>query len=83
MITDDIAREHIAANVVRILHEQGKSRYWLAQQTGEWQSRIASVCKGTRLCSAAMLARIATALNVSVDDLVSIPRKNKKDRVSA
>lgn len=75
MITDEIAREHIAANVDRLLKKLGKSRYWLAQQTGEWESRIASVCNGKSLCSVAMAARIATALGVSLDELMTNPKK--------
>lgn len=76
MISDDESKEIVAENVNRLLRQQGHSRYWLAKETGEYQSRIGSICNAENCCSAATLARIAEALKVTVDELIS--RKRKK-----
>lgn len=79
ILTEDEARECIAFHVTRELDRRGKSRYWLAQQTGDWESTIANVCNGKSVPSAALLSRIATVLRISTDDLLKpIPKKFKK-----
>lgn len=78
-ITDDLVRENIAANLHWLLDiKMKKSRYWLAKQTGDYESTIANVYYGKTLCSAALLARIAVATGVSVEFLVSEPKKMSK-----
>lgn len=80
-VTDDDAKQIIAANVIARLAELGKSRYWLAQQTGRRESTIQSVCHGISCCNAATLQTIAAALGLTTDDLLKKPRK-KSARVS-
>ena len=76
VISDIDAKVHIAFHVNRILEKKRKSRYWLAQQTGEWESRIGAVCNSESLCKSGLLARIADALSVAADDLLKpIPKK--------
>lgn len=74
VITDELATEHIAANINRLLVKREKSRYWLARVTGEYESTIANVCNGKTVCSAARLARIAAALDTTIDILMSDPK---------
>lgn len=81
MINDEDAKRNIAFHVNRLLETYDRSRYWLAKETGAYESRIASICNGQKLCSAAMLARLASALNVATDDLLKpVPRVGKKSR---
>lgn len=84
VISNDDAKRIIARNVNRILKERGLSRRWLAQHTGEFDSTIANVCHGRKCCLAGLLARIAEALNVTLDDLLSPPRKKiSKSRLTS
>lgn len=70
MLTDEQLKGVLAANVNRLLGEMGKSRYWLAKQTGESETRIANVCRAINCCSAGLLTRIAEALGTSTDALI-------------
>lgn len=74
-MTDEESKIVVAHNINRILARIDRSRYWLAKETGEWESRIASVCNAKVCCGAGMLSRIAKALDVSVDELFSPIRK--------
>ena len=74
-MTDEESKEVVAYNVNRILERLDRSRYWLAQETGEWESRIANVCNGKVCCGAGLLSRISKALGVTVDELFSPIRK--------
>lgn len=79
VISDIDAKRNIAFHVLRLLEKKGKSRYWLSKQTGEYESRIAAVCKGESLCKSGLLARIAEALETTTDDMLRpIPKKLRK-----
>ncbi len=71
---DNEAKFVIAHNIKRLLQKQEHSRYWLAKETGEYQSTIANVCHGRKVCGAGLLSRIAKALEVNTDDLLKKPR---------
>lgn len=81
VISDEQSKELVAHNVNRLLEKQGHSRYWLAKQTGEWNSTIANVCTAKKCCGAGLLARIAEALGVGIDELFS-PVRKKYPKVS-
>ena len=70
MKNDDDAKQFIAFNVRATLARRGRSRYWLAKQTGEWQGTIANVCLARNMPGSGLLARIADALGVTTDDLL-------------
>jgi hypothetical protein len=72
---DEQTKAAIAFNVVRYLKKQGRSRYWLSKETGDYQSTIANVCHGRSVCGAGLLTRIASALGVTADDLLKKPKK--------
>lgn len=76
VISDAEAKNNIAFHVNQILGKQRHSRYWLAQETGEYEGTIANICHGRVICRAGLLARIASVLGVPADDLLKpIPRK--------
>lgn len=79
VINDSDAKRNIAFHVARILGQNGRSRYWLAKETGEWQTTIANVCNAKSVPGAGLLARIADALGCATDDLLKpIPKVGKK-----
>lgn len=71
MVSDLEAKAIIARNLKRILEEQGHSRYWLAQQTGDDESKISRVINEKTIANAGFLMRVANALSVSLDDLTT------------
>lgn len=82
VITDDQAQANIAANVRALLdlrRTAGKPPFTqaqLAKATRESDMRISKLVRGVAMPEAAFLARIAEALETSVDSLVtSEPRK--------
>lgn len=81
MITDDDTKAYVAANVSAELARLGWSQVKLATATGENAMTISNVIRGVHVPGAGLLCRIAEALNVSVDTLLSPP--NKKPRRSA
>jgi len=84
VLNDADAKRQIAFHVNRFLKKRGFSRYWLAKETGEWQSTIANVCNGECVPGAGLLARIADALETTTDELLKpIPKTLRKSRISA
>lgn len=73
MPSDDEARENIAANLQRILLSRGLTQTDLARATGDPVATISRIYKGQNQPLAGVLARIAEALDVSVDRLLSPP----------
>ena len=81
MLTDKQAPSVISQNVQRILDALGWRQSDLSRATGDSEMRISLMIRGKRCPSAAFLSRVAEALQVSVDDLLSQPPK--KSRQSA
>ena len=73
MVTDEQAKENIKANLARLLVDRGWSQNELARRTKESRMTISNVCRGNHVPSAALLARIAEALDVSMDRIVDFP----------
>lgn len=78
MITDEQAKKHISANLSRLLADKGISQTELARQTDESRMTIWRLCSGMHVPSAALLARIAEALETTLDALVQAPKKNSR-----
>ncbi len=76
MITDDEARENIAANVRKLRGQ--RSRYWLAKTIGGGTIQITRIERAETLPGAGLLSRLAEALDVTVDTLLSRPKKNSR-----
>lgn len=77
MITPAEAKAFISANVKRLLAERDWPVIKLAELTGEPQNSIYRVVRGENEPGAVLLARIAEALNTSVDFLLSPPKKKR------
>lgn len=73
MITDDEIREHVAANVLRLIEEREWSQRDLAEKAGESPMNINRVCRGENVVRVGIVARIAEALGVNVDRLIAEP----------
>jgi transcriptional regulator with XRE-family HTH domain len=79
VLDDNQAKLNIAANLSRLLDERGMTRYRLAQLTGENQSTLHDIIHGARLPKIGILARIAEALEVTIDDLVRVRSEANRD----
>ena len=84
MISDDDAKKNLAANVSRLLEARDLTQMELAEMTGEHQSLISRIANGQNMPGGTVLARIAEALEISIDRLLSAPPKktlvNSKNR---
>ena len=74
VVTDDFTvRKNLAANLGRILGERQLTQTALAERTGEKQATISRLLRGLHTPGAGVLTRLAEALDVSIDRLVSTP----------
>lgn len=81
MINDSDALANISYNLNRLLAAAEMSRYRLAKITGESEQTIKSVADGAHMPRVSLMARIAEAFGVKVDDLLApIPSKKKTSR---
>ena len=69
-MTDEQAKERVAANVRQLLDNRGLSGRALARMTGDTPVRINDVMRGEHNPNIGVLARIAAALETTVDYLV-------------
>jgi len=75
VITDDEARQNLAANLTLILRERHIPQRQLARATKRPVMSISNVCRGTRLPNVALVACIAEALGYSMEDLIGTPSR--------
>lgn len=83
-LTDDGVRTAVSSNLAKILKEQGRSIYWLMSALDVSSGTIYPIVRGVAVPSATLLANIATALEVSTDDILDPPailRKSGKSRI--
>lgn len=89
VLTDEQTKRNIAANVSRL---QGDLSYGeLARRCSLptdriYPSAIQRIARGESMPGAGLLARLAEALGVSVDDLISTPKRGsgkKYEKISA
>ena len=73
MPTDSECKANLASNLQRILSERGLTQSDLARMTGDPVMTISRIYRGQNQCLAGVLARIAEALDVSSDRLLSTP----------
>ncbi|MGD9645552.1 MAG: helix-turn-helix domain-containing protein [Pirellulales bacterium] len=80
VITEDQAKDNIAANLQRLLEARNWSQSDLARATGDAHVTISRIVRGTNVAGVALLARIAEALDVTIDGLIRPPasRPSKK-----
>lgn len=82
MMSDDEVLSNLARNLTALLDERGISRGQLARMTSEDTMTISRTARGTNMPGAAVLARIAEALEVSVDWLISKHGKKESRKTS-
>ena len=78
VITNEQAKKRIAANLVRLLKDRKMSQSELARRTGEARMTIWRLCSALNVPSSALLARIAEALETSLDNLLEAPAKKTR-----
>lgn len=69
-MTDEQAKDRVAANVQTLLERRGLSGRALARLTGDSAMRISDVIRGEHVPNIGVLTRIAAALDTTVDYLV-------------
>ena len=73
VLTDEQTRQNIARNLQRILAARRISQRRLAEMTGEPVMNVSRAVRGENVVNVATIARIAEALDVSIDRLVLQP----------
>jgi transcriptional regulator with XRE-family HTH domain len=73
VLTDEQTRQNIARNLQRILAARDISQRKLAEMTGEPVMNVSRAVRGENVVNVATIARIAEALDVSIDRLVLQP----------
>lgn len=79
-ISDEDALKNISRNMARLRGEMSYSE--LARQVDSWPGNISKIEKGEHMPGAALLARIAEVLGVTVDDLLNNGPPKKTRRAS-
>ncbi len=72
-LTDDAVKQNLGANVRRLLDDRGWSQTLLARRSGENDAMISRILHGKQMPTAGVVARIATAFDVSADRLCQAP----------
>lgn len=83
MISDEDAVRNIARNLQRLLEDRGWSQSHLGRLTGESPTTITRIVRGLNKSGPGILARIAEALDVSIDRLVGPPPKKLVDSANS
>ena len=80
MLTEQQAKDNIASYLQRLLESRDWSQSDLARATGDAHVTISRIVRGTNVAGVAVLARIAEALDVTIDGLIRQPatRPSKK-----
>ena len=73
VITDDQAKINISLNLQRVMAKQGISQRKLAEMTQQPLMTINAIVRGKSEPRIAVAARIAEALEMSLDKLISLP----------
>ncbi len=76
MIDDKTAKANLAANVRRLLKARGLTQTRLAEMIDKPQSLVSRITDGRNMPGGTTLARIAEALDVSIDRLLAAPPEN-------
>lgn len=84
-VTNAEAAENIAENVARLLADRDWSQRELSRRTKDPHMSIVNALSGDHIPNAGILARMAEALETTVDSLLSRPKAKtpKKSRRSA
>ena len=78
VISDEQAKQNVAANVLRLLAARGWTQTDLAEAAHENKMMISRICRAEHVAGVGLLSRIAEALDVSIDRLVDSPPEKSK-----
>jgi len=78
VITDEAAKQNISRNIQVLLEKRQISILKFSQEIDEPQNTVYRIVRGDNMPGVALLARMAEYLRVTVDDLLSDPKKFKK-----
>lgn len=76
---DEQALRNIAANVKRLLAEQGMLQRELAAAIGESEMFVSHLVNGRHMPGGGALLRIAKALKTTAEELGKAPRKSRRE----
>jgi transcriptional regulator with XRE-family HTH domain len=76
MISNEECLRNLAANVSRLMDQQGLTQKQLAERIGEHQVTISRVRRGLNMPGIGLLKRIAVALDTSCDVLTDEPKRS-------
>ncbi len=79
-IDEATLRSALAANLKSLLESRGLTQNKLAKQLGVSAATIGSIYHATKTPSIWLVARIASALRVSVDELVGLKKRGRRPR---
>jgi transcriptional regulator with XRE-family HTH domain len=80
VLSDEQAKQNIAVNVQALLDAREWNQRDLARAIDESDMRVSFLVRGVKLASAAMLARVAEALETTVDALLAYPKRSPSHR---
>jgi len=75
VISNEKALENVAANMRSLLEESGMSLRELARKTGDSPMTLSNILNAKHVPGISVLARVAEAFKVTVDDLLRQPQK--------
>lgn len=82
MLSNTDVRKNLAQNVRRLLVDRKMSQTTLARRSNESDMAISRVVRGSMLASSGTIARIAEALDVSIDRMVSPPPEKTLPKIA-
>ena len=75
VINDQQLKRNLTRNLKRILEAADVTPYRLAKMIDEPQNSVYRFCRGDNVPNAVILARVAEALGVTVDELIRSPKR--------
>jgi len=82
VLTDQQIKSHMAANLRRMLDSRGWSQSELHRRSGVNNMTISEVIRGETVPGIGVASRIADALDVTIDKLISAPPENSSRKAS-
>lgn len=70
MLTDDQLKQNVKRNLKRLMSDRGITAYRLAKLVDEPMNSIYRAVRGENVTSVVTLARIASQLKTTVDDII-------------
>lgn len=83
-MTDEKAKELVAANIARLLHATGKNAHWLMKELDIGPGAMYPIVRGEVAPRISTASRIADCFGVSIDELLrpSSEKSKKSQKVA-